>query len=932
MAAADLSRPLRLLLESAPEAPSLNTLLTLVDAYALEVPASPNPRKVLTALEDELEEIYNEAIDPESLNHMEIFIEVLYHLKSILPPSSLILTWFDLILKRGLREPRLPLPAVECTKELIMATLNPDFDTDFIVEDSSEEGKQEERERQREKVGGFRRRLMDYYLLDAYNESSDTDALEWAGLDEVERERRSSWKTNLGDVLVREGLQRPKDFLTVTYHCFNEPTYRVQLFILLNTYTSHPDFPSVAHVLAPHPLMPAVLYCLLLDGSSTAAIVGLTVLTKLLPILAVKACEDLKRHLPLLLVVLARIICWREREAEADAPSDLSDEPAPSSNSGSVPELPVREDFGWKRLEATFQGGASSPPSPHRFFTFLYYLFPCNVIRFLRYPVHYIGDTMIDNPYTVPWEEALDEDMIRSKSEPLMHGHVLHPLLIWRGAAEELSQPEFWAQYDIARIVGDCTMLEVRNAALGMQQRAPAVLTSDSASFLTPPTPPTPPSPSASTVTHPAGISAGSLETALSSPTIRPASHTPSSATSTPGARPRVSLQDMIATSIALKSGVDIEVVHPAPSWSTGVVPARTSAPAHASGSSSTLDAVAEEPEHGESGGDDGGSSGCGANSSHGQALAGLQREVLLLRNELNFELWNARENVRHVGRLYQDRVLSKTAEVERQGLHNRLREYKAEVAQLQARLRERKEQASTMNNQYADWNKKLQDRLADMKQEKKRWEAEAAAMRAADKEAKDTFAAQSKLLAAANQRVFQLETREKENKHKVDRLHDYEMQIEQLIKLQRLWEADVQKLNEQAEYIQVFSSKYKKMELRLDTYERTQAELNATAQNYQQQITSLEAQLGIAQRQLETARKSSALAKLSASSAEMSKLTQANQRLRAENSELRDEVEELKAMVEVLKAQVSERRGLVSQGRPSRSGSVIQGGAPALT
>ena len=35
---------------------------------------------------------------------------------------------------------------------------------------------------------------------------------------------------------------------------------------------------------------------------------------------------------------------------------------------------------------------------------------------------------------------------------------------------------------------------------------------------------------------------------------------------------------------------------------------------------------------------------------------------------------------------------------------------------------------------------------------------------------------------------VFRLETQIKENAHKVDRLHDYETQIDQLIKLQRLW------------------------------------------------------------------------------------------------------------------------------------------------
>jgi hypothetical protein len=57
------------------------------------------------------------------------------------------------------------------------------------------------------------------------------------------------------------------------------------------------------------------------------------------------------------------------------------------------------------------------------------------------------------------------------------------------------------------------------------------------------------------------------------------------------------------------------------------------------------------------------------AHSQMIQVISALQREVLLLRNELNFELWLSRENIKHIGRLYEDRILAKTAETERQGL-----------------------------------------------------------------------------------------------------------------------------------------------------------------------------------------------------------------------------------------------------------------------
>lgn len=94
---------------------------------------------------------------------------------------------------------------------------------------------------------------------------------------------------------------------------------------------------------------------------------------------------------------------------------------------------------------------------------------------------------------------------------------------------------------------------------------------------------------------------------------------------------------------------------------------------------------------------------------------------------------------------------------------------------------------------------------------------------------------------------MFILETKIKENAHKIERLHDYERQIEHLIKMQRLWfvvyptswryrslitfrETDVHTLNEQTEYIKVFTSNYKKMELRLESYEKTQIKMDEEA------------------------------------------------------------------------------------------------------
>lgn len=200
----DLCTQLRLLLEASPDAITLKELLEQVESFVVACSESPDSGAIRRELEDQLQVIYDEVLGHAFFSQAEVFLAVLYHLRPVLPSHSIISTWFDLVLRPTLREPKLPLPVVNYAKELIIYALDPA--NNFS---DSEEGSTDA-EKQRERVGDFRRRLMDLYLLDAYNESSGEDVLEWAELSEEQRERKACWKTNLEDVLVKVGLQRPK--------------------------------------------------------------------------------------------------------------------------------------------------------------------------------------------------------------------------------------------------------------------------------------------------------------------------------------------------------------------------------------------------------------------------------------------------------------------------------------------------------------------------------------------------------------------------------------------------------------------------------------------------------------------------------------------------------------------------------------------------
>jgi hypothetical protein len=189
--AAPLSRHVRAALQGVPDALPPTELLLLVDDFVASCSSSTEPEFWLFQLEDDLQAIHHEVVNHSSLHQTETFLAVLHHLRTLLSSSSIISIWFDLVLRPALREPKLPTTAIKHARELIVSALNrPDQSNP-------------------DKVPEFRRRLLDLYLLDAFNDSSGDDVLEWAQLDLAERERRIHWKQNLEQILLAFGAERP---------------------------------------------------------------------------------------------------------------------------------------------------------------------------------------------------------------------------------------------------------------------------------------------------------------------------------------------------------------------------------------------------------------------------------------------------------------------------------------------------------------------------------------------------------------------------------------------------------------------------------------------------------------------------------------------------------------------------------------------------
>jgi hypothetical protein len=187
MASTALSQQLRLVLERRSEAVPLSEFLVQVDQFCLECSKSQQP---LFQFTEELQTVHKD-LDPSSLYQMEVFVSALYHLSAVLSPTAIISTWWNLVLKPALKISSLPTAAINQCKELVNLAL-------VKISDNCAE-----------QVTWFRRRVLDLYLLNTFDESSEEDAVEWAQLDQEDKDLSKHWKSRLKEILLNFGIVQP---------------------------------------------------------------------------------------------------------------------------------------------------------------------------------------------------------------------------------------------------------------------------------------------------------------------------------------------------------------------------------------------------------------------------------------------------------------------------------------------------------------------------------------------------------------------------------------------------------------------------------------------------------------------------------------------------------------------------------------------------
>lgn len=556
-------------------------------------------------------------------------------------------------------------------------------------------------------------------------------------------------------------------------------------------------------------------------------------------------CTSVIAYLPRLYIVFIRIICWDKHDSRctdfADFDGELIGNNLNIDEDCDIQKKDAKTDIDsdWERCDSTFDSIPSTPPNCSHLFTILYGMFPCNTVEFLRNPT-----VWIKNMNYTPFCDEIYDDIIRSRSMPLLRRHTLHPNLILSSAEKELSDASRWIKLEPADVVAECIGYDMENASATKYQ------VNELEDF---------------TKNALEGVESTSVETK----TIK-----------TRRSSQAISIQEIMDVHQALKSGVEI-VVGDDP-WDSKII------------SSNSIDSTLPPD-----------SNSHGTLSNAQASVAFLQREVMLLRNELNFELYLKQQHLQHIGRLHRDHVLDISAEAERQNLYNACKNLKLQLEKTQTAFNRQRDENASIKKKHVQWEDELNNKLKKYREEKKEWKTELDKVEEQLREAKLTIKAQTKQIEESNAKNFRLENDIKVSEPQLQKITEYENRIDQLTKQLLLWEADTRKFQEQKHHMEILVAQWNKMEMMLEAKEKEINQLRTTvnsqslviddlkmkseslSQNQSGQGTALERQMQIWTFERDKRDK------------ELKKLETDYEMVKKQNSELQSQIIELSAKIE---------------------------------
>ncbi|KAF9150539.1 hypothetical protein BG015_007652 [Linnemannia schmuckeri] len=773
----------------------------------------------------------------------------------------------------------------------------------------------------------------------------------------VIRRKKDILVKNLEIILVAYGggVGRVKDFFSCLYTYFVGAKYRAEILGLLCQFIRRQRVHL--HQILATPLFDSLLLSLKNDTSPLIVSLGLMTLIMLMP----RIPAALNDRLPELFLILSRILCWPrsrqqlmavayqdgnnltgqtlksfdEFEESGSSTTDTATNKAHSTEGKAEDVLSSPDDMEyediplhslgirWRRYGPTAPGGTTEgAPDPTAIFSFLYGMYPCNLLKFLHAPRKYlseqsspvgspkqgsstgssarVGDSSAQNPEegamspkepNISKPVYIDEDLLNSRVQNLLKRHSLHPDLLTLTCEQELSNKARWQKLEPMEIVAMCVGLDVWSAG-GLYGMGPVLRSieedprgvahqdsddNDNDADVTTSTEGRAPDGTSTTGSHVRKSSIQSLaRTSVESFASEESEGTPIEilaqedffgprlvnkdnsirhlnpgsnsnflrGPSQPFTRSRTTSKDVrmshILRNYATLRGLDqedyINEVAQSKSLGPGIVQReRRSSSQRSSGAWSSpaaavvaaLEAVTPEgpvaPTSGESSamttptdsrrGSISQPTNIVAltqlNREYREMIVHLERDLLMAKNELNFELFLKQQHIQQISKVHRAHVLDASVEAERQNLYNTCRSLKAQLHETRTLLERRK-------NKQTHWDTELKAKVQTFRDERKQLQFEVERLKQDIKDTRQAQEIQERLLTEERKGTFQLKNSIEDLSPKLKRMEEYEKRIEEMTRQLVLWETEQSKNQETQRQLEGVVSRWQSLELLL--------------------------------------------------------------------------------------------------------------------
>ncbi|KAF9428220.1 hypothetical protein BGZ94_003080, partial [Podila epigama] len=198
------------------------------------------------------------------------------------------------------------------------------------------------------------------------------------------------------------------------------------------------------------------------------------------------------------------------------------------------------------------------------------------------------------------------------------------------------------------------------------------------------------------------------------------------------------------------------------------------------------------------------------------KTIVHLERDLLMAKNELNFELFLKQQHIQQISKIHRAHVLDASVEAERQNLYNTCRSLKAQLQETKVLLEKEKNELNQRKNKQTHWDSELKGKLQMFRDERKALNFEVERLKQEIQDTRKAKEIQERLLTEERKGTFGLRNSIEDLSPKLKRMEEYEKRIQEMTRQLVIWEGEQSKSLERQRRMETVVSRWQNLELLL--------------------------------------------------------------------------------------------------------------------